>query len=85
MLTSRIKGEPMTPILISDAVDRLRKGKPSISISRQRLYQLLYAGKLSYLQRKDFDGSGRARTGGRIFIDWDEISEMFTFHPKGKK
>ena len=75
----------MTPILISDAVERLKKSKPPVSISRQRIYQWLYAGKISYLQRKDFGGSGRARTGGRLFVDWDEISEMFTFHPRGNK
>ena len=75
----------MTPILISDAVERLKKSEIPVSISRQRLYQLIYAGKISYLQRKDFEGSGRARSGGRILVDWDEISEMFIFHPREKR
>ena len=72
----------MTPISISDAVARLKK--EGIKISRQRIYQHIYAGKISYLQKKDFGGSGRSRTGGRILIDWTEVAGMYEFHPREK-
>lgn len=75
----------MTPILISDAVERLKQGEIPVTITRQRIYQLIYSGRLSFIQRQDADGKGRTRSGNRILVDWDELSEMFIFYPKEKR
>lgn len=70
----------MELVKISDAVLRLRK--KNISITRQRVYQLCYEGRLSYVQRQDELGKGQARPGGRLLVDWDELESMFVLHPK---
>ncbi|MCJ7525856.1 MAG: hypothetical protein MUP71_11660 [Candidatus Aminicenantes bacterium] len=79
----------MTFIRISDAVERLKKMEKDIEekpakYSRQRIYQFIYGGKVDYIQREDVGGSGRSRPGGRILVNWDDIVDMFQFHPKEK-
>lgn len=64
-----------SPVPISIAILRLKS--QGVSLSRIRLYQCIYEKKLSLIQSETFAGSGRARPGGRILVDWNEVEKMF--------